>query len=89
MSGNARVSIYAWLPVEDALTEIEYELYYGDERVLAGYMPRVEGGVGYKLVEEGLPYVQGENEYSIKLRAVKGTETSVWVESTIHYVQPE
>ena len=86
-SGNARASIYAWLPVEDALTEIEYELYYGDEKVLTGYMPRGEDGVGYKLVEEGLPYVRGEPKfYTVKLRAVKGTETSVWVEHIIQHI---
>ena len=84
VSGNALVSVYAWLPVEDALTEIEYELYYGGEFVETGYMERI--GVEYELQRDNLPYVQGENEYSIKLRAVKGTETSVWVEHLITYM---
>lgn len=86
MSGNAYVSIYAWLPVEDALTEIEYELYYGDEKVATGYMDSGEGGVGYELYRDDLPYVQGEDDYSIKLRAVKGAATSVWVEHLITYL---
>ena len=85
VSGNALVFVYAWLPEEDALTEIEYELYHGGEKVATGYMDCVEGGVGYELERYDLPYVQGENEYSIKLRAVKGTETSVWVEHIIQY----
>lgn len=85
VSGNAHVYIAAWLLVADALTEIEYELYYDGEKVATGYMDRVEGGEGYELQRNALPYVQGENEYSIKLRAVKGTETSVWVEHLITY----
>ena len=85
VSGNASVSIYALLPVDDTLTEIEYELYYGGEKVATGYMVYIDNDM-YYLQRDTLPYVQDENEYSIKLRAVKGTQTSVWVEHLIAYM---
>ena len=81
--GNTYVYILAGLLVEDTLTEIEYELYFGGEKVATGYIERIEDSSDYELHLAALPYNVGANFYSIKLRAVKGTETSVWVERLI------
>lgn len=86
--GIAYIEVTATHPLEGTLTGIEYELYCEGEKVSTGYIYHHEGDGEWYYLYLNRPHVRDEDDYSIKLRAVKGTETSVWVEHIIRYMAP-